>query len=427
MVVSAQEPWSMDECMAYAAEHASSVARARWDAASAAATRAEAFAEFFPSLSAQIGTQLNWGRNIDPETNTYKDIATFNNGYGVYASLTIFDGGQTLNRYRQARTERARSLNAVEMSRDDSAIGAMMAYADAVYYQHSVTLAQEKLRQSSDMLNLTLRQEELGLKGQPDVAQARATVADDDYNLVHQQNLWYQAMLALRAAMNLPHGQPLSVDTASARVLPAHSHVDAEMIYADALASNPKVIDTRMTVESSRYAYGVAKGNLLPSISLNAGISTAYYKTVSAGNAVPAFGEQFRNNRGEYISASLHIPLFSGLSRVSNMKRARYSFEAAKEQFDEQKRRLQDDIASAVLDRDGYAMEIISLQAKVDADAEAYRLNVRKYEEGMLSLIDLQLSANTYYSSRVQLLQKKMLYILKDKLVEYYKGNRLWM
>ncbi len=417
----------MDKCMAYAAEHAAAVSRARWDAASATATRTEALADFFPSVSAQVGTQFNWGRNIDPETNTYKDIATFNNGYGLYASLTLFDGGRTLNRYRQARSERARSLNNVEMKRDDSAIEAMMAYADAVYYQHSVALAQEKLRGSSDMLTLTVRQEELGLKGQLDVAQARATVADDDYNLVRQQNLLHQAMLALRAAMNLPYGEPLEVDTASTRAIPAHSHADAEIIYADAICSNPKTIDARMMVEASKYAYSMAKGDLMPSISLNAGISTSYYKTLGAGDLVPGFGDQFRNNRGEYVSASLHLPIFSGLSRISSLKRARYALENARVQFEEQKRRLHDDIASAVMDRDGYAMEILSLQAKVDADAEAYRMNTRMYEEGLLSLIDLQLSANTYYASRVALLQKKMLYILKDKLVEYYKGNRLWM
>ncbi len=79
------------------------------------------------------------------------------------------------------------------------------------------------------------------------------------------------------------------------------------------------------------------------------------------------------------------------------------------------------------MDRNGYAMEILSLEAKKNADAEAYRLNKRKYEEGLLSLIDLQLSANTYFSSRVELLQKQMLYLLKEKLVDYYKGNKLWM
>ena len=42
-------------------------------------------------------------------------------------------------------------------------------------------------------------------------------------------------------------------------------------------------------------------------------------------------------------------------------------------------------------------------------------------------MIDLQISANTYYASRVSLLQKQMLYILKTKLVDYYKGEPLWM
>lgn len=423
----AQQPWSMDECMAYAAEHASAVVRARWDAASANATRDEALADFFPSVSAQIGAQFSWGRNIDPETNTYKDVATFNNGYSLYASLTVFDGGQTLNNYRRARNERARSLNAVEMRRDDSAIETMAAYADAVYYMHSVVLAREKLRQSREMLMLTTRQEELGLKGRPDVAQAQAMVADDDYNLVHQQNLRDQAMLALRSAMNLPADTEFAVDTACTGGLPIRSLDDVENIYAIALESNPKTIDARMAVESSRYAYAIAKGNLLPSISLNAGISTSYYKNLGAEYQAQPFSDQFRNNRGEYISASLYLPLFSRLSRLSNMKRARYALENAREQLNEQNRRLHDEIALAVMDRDGYAVEILSLQAKVDADAEAYRLNLRKYEEGLLSLMDLQLSANNYYTSRVALLQKRMLYILKDKLVEYYKGNRLWM
>lgn len=427
MAASAQEPWSMERCMAYAADHASTVTQARWDVASATVTRNETMADFFPSVSAQIGTQFNWGRNIDPETNTYNDVTTFNNGYGLYASITLFDGGQTINRYRQARNERKRYLNSVEMKRDDSAIAAMMAFADAVYYRNSITIAQDKLKQSEGVLTLTERQEELGIKGKPDVVQAQATVANDKYNLIHQQNLYSQAMLSLRSAMNLPAEEPLALDTTSTAAPAPGEREDIEIIYALALNTNPKALDAKMQVQSSKYAYNIAKGNMLPTLSLNAGISTSYFKNVSGGYTAPKFSEQFRNNRGEYVAASLSIPIFSGLNRISGKQRAKYALEKAKEQLNEQQRLLHDNIASAVMDRDGYAIEIISLKAKVDADAEAYRLNTRKYEEGLLSLIDLQLSANTYYSSRVDLLQKQMLYILKDKLVEYYKGNKLWM
>ncbi len=419
--------WSMERCMAYAAEHASSVVKARWDVASATADRNEALADFFPSLSAQVGGQFSWGRNIDPETNTYNDVTTFNNGYGIYASIMLFDGGQTLNRYRHARSERERQLNALEMKRDDSAIAAMMAYADAFYYQNSIKIAEDKLQQSEGMLRLTKTQEELGIKGVPDVVQAEATVANDKYVLVHNQNLFSQAMLTLRSAMNIPIGDPLSIDTVYMPTLIENCKEDAEGVYSMALATNPKAINARLEVNSSKYAYNIAKGNMMPTISLNAGISTSYYKTLGGGYAAPSFGEQFRNNRGEYVAATLSIPIFSNLRRISGKNRAKYAYEQAKETLNEEQRRLHDEILSAVTDRDGYAVEISSLKAKTDADAEAYRLNSRKYEEGLLSLIDLQLSANTYYASRVELLQKQMLYILKYKLVEYYKGNRLWM
>ena len=425
--VTAQETWSMERCMAYAAEHASAVARARWDVASATTERDAAFAAFFPSVQAQVGGQFNWGRNIDPETNTYNDVTTFNNGYGIYASLMLFDGGQTLNRYRRARNERQRYVNAVEMQRDDNAIAAMMAYADAVYYKNSIKIAQDRLAQSQGVLTLTELQEELGVKGRPDVAQAKSTVADDNYNLVRQQNLYAQAMLKLKSAMNYPVTESLEVDTAAAEVIPTFKRDDAESIYATAVNTNPKAVDAKLRVKTSEYAYRMAKGNMMPSISVNAGISTSYYKTITGGYSAPSFGDQFRNNRGEYVSATLTIPLFTGLSRLSAKKQAKYALENAREQLSEEQRQLHDDISSAVMDRDGYAMEIESLLAKVEADAEAYRLNTRKYEEGLLSLIDLQLSANTYYSSKVELLQREMLYILKDKLVEYYKGNKLWM
>ena len=427
LTVSAQEQWTMEKCMAYAATHASSVAQARWDVASATATRNQAIADFFPSVSAQVGSQFSWGRNIDPETNTYNDVTTYNNGYGIYASLLLFDGGQTLNRYKQARNERKRYINAVEIKRDDSAISAMMAFADAFYYHHSIRIAEERLRQSEGMLTLTTTQEGLGIKGAPDVAQAEATVANDRYTLVHQQNMYTQAMLTLKSAMNLPVDEPLDIDTTYTAVPTVNLHESAETIYSIALSTNPKALNAQMFLTTSRYAYDVTKGYLMPTLSLNAGISTSYFKNLSGSYAVPTFGEQFRNNRGEYISATLSIPLFDGLNGISSKNRAKYAYEQAKERLIEENRRLHDEIASAVMDRDGYAAEIQSLKAKVVADAEAYRLNSRKYEEGLMSLIDLQLSANTYFSSRVELLQKQMLFLLKDKLVEYYKGNKLWM
>lgn len=420
--------WTMEECMAYAADHSTAVEKARWDLATADVNSSEALAEFFPSLSAQVGSQFNWGRNIDPETNTYNNVTTFNNGYGVYASLTLFDGGRTFHNYKLARAERKRSVNSVQMQRDDRAIATMMAYVDAIYYSGAVDIASDRLAQSRELLKLTALQEELGLKGHPDVAQAQATVAGDEYDLVRQRNLLTQAMLTLRSTMNYPSGEELLLaPMETAADMPAPATENADEVYSLALATNPTAIEARLNVTSRSYLYKVAKGSMFPTISVNAGISTSYFKTLTGGYSAPRFGEQFRNNRGEYASVSLNIPLFSNLNIMSGVKRAKYALSRALTEKEEQLRKLHDDIALAVADRDGYAMEMLSLKAKTEADRKTYELNSRKYEEGLLSLTDRQISANTYYSSELSLLQTQMLYILKNKLVDYYKGNQSWM
>lgn len=270
---SGRNPWTMEECMAYAAEHSADVEQARWDLASASADKDEALAAFFPSVSAQVGGQFNWGRNIDPETNTYNNVTTFNNGYGVYASLTLFDGGQTFNRYKQARVERKRSSSSVDMQRDDRAIATMMAYVDAVYYRGSVKIAEDKLAQSKGVLTLTQRQEELGIKGLPDVAEAKATVAGDEYNLVNHQNLYTQAMLRLRSHMNLPYEEQLELDSVAISDINALAGGDdAEVVYTMSLMSNPVAREAELGVKASEYAYKASKGLLFPTIGINAGI-----------------------------------------------------------------------------------------------------------------------------------------------------------
>lgn len=422
-----QSTWNMDRCIVYAVEHAASVEQARWDLISAKTDQTQAIADFFPSVQAQMAGQFSWGRNIDPETNTYNNVTTFNNGYGLYASMMLFDGGQTFNRWRQARILKEQSLSKLELAREDRAIAAMMAFVDAVYYSESISLAREKAAQSASMLKLTERQEELGLKGIPDVAQARATHADDTYNLLRQENLYNQSLLTLRSAMNFPVGEELTLDTINPMPVLQLEKTSIEDVYTIAATVNPMAVDARLGVKAAEMELKMRKGALMPTLSLNGGISTSYYNIMTGDYKASAFGDQFRNNRGEYIAATLTIPIFSNLSRIAGMKKAKYRLAAARVECDEKLRKLHDEVAQAVMDRDGYAREVVSLEAKVDAERKSYELSLRKYEEGLLSLIDLSITANTYYESRISLLQKQMLYTLKNKLVNYYKGEPLWI
>ena len=229
MVGAAQRAWTMDRCVSYALKHATEVRRQNIEQRQKRVDYRTALLDFLPQVSAQIGGQYSWGRNIDPETNTYNNVTTFNNNYSLSASMPLFDGGLTWNALRKARLTKNSSATAVQKALDDKAIDVMRKFVEAVYAVKSIGLMQAKLDDSQALLQKTRRLYELGEKSRPDVVQMESQVAEDDYNLLHQRNTARLALLSLKSAMNYPASDTLTLDTAltaEAAAVPRREAVD---------------------------------------------------------------------------------------------------------------------------------------------------------------------------------------------------------
>lgn len=426
------QSWSLDDCMKYAVEHATEVKREVVNARQRKQDYQHAVAGFLPTVSGGVQGQYAWGRNIDPETNTYNNVTTFNNYYQLYAELNVFDGFATINALKQAKLSRDYSATAMQKIQDDRAIDVMQKYVDAAYAEASIRIASEKLNESKRMLDKMKRLYELGEKGRPDVVQMESQVAEDEYNLTHQENVAKQSLLALKSAMNFPVDEELKILikeeqnlklTSDNKEVP-ESGVNYENIYQGFQNISPDLKSAEYEVERARYDYKIAKGRLLPSLSLGGGISTNYYKNLSQKGQYDGFASQFRNNQGEYLALTLSIPIYNS-DRWHSVKKARNDWQLAQVNLEETRRKLHDQIAQAVMDAEGYAKELHQMQKKVASDSLAYHMSSRKFEEGMLSTFDLHTAAQTLLESRIKELQMQMLLIIKQRLVGYYQGENL--
>ena len=407
----AQKVWTLDDCIDYAMQHSAAVLKNRAAADNARQDRGAAVGGFLPSLSANVGAQFSWGRNVDPETNTYNTITTFSNGYSVGGSLTLFDGMQTWNEFRKAQIAVRQSDNALALARDEKAIEVMERYVDAIYNEAATALAEQKLDDSRSLLEKTKRMEELGEKSFPDVAQLEAQVADDEYSLEHQRTAEAKAMVELKRVMGMELGENVLLDsklTLRARGLEGGLGL-GEM----------RQLGAEFGVASARLDYKIATGKLMPSLTFGGGVSTSYYKNLSAGVVGTSFSQQMKDNLGEYVYASLSIPLFN-FSAYKRVKKARNNIALAEIERNETLLNVNSDYRQAVLDRDGYIKEVGLMERKVASDSIAHHLNTRKYEEGLLSTFDLHTSAQTLHNSRVRLLQTRLMAEIKKRLVEYY-------
>lgn len=422
--LSASEPWSVERCMQYAADHSHTVRQQQFALEDSRAAKTQAIGAFLPSVYGAVNGQMNFGRAIDPSTNTYTDVSTFNNGYGLEASLTVFDGLQRYNNLRLAKANEAMGRSGVRAEKDDVALRVYKAYMDLVYCEGAVSQTAKKRDESRELLRQTEVMAEVGQKSDADVAQMRATLAADEYELAHMQSQTTKARLALKQLMGFP------VDSALAVIQPSFDNElltaeDASQISAFAATDNPRILKAQQNVEAARYSLRAARGALLPTISLSGGVSTSFFRNMNKGGHA-SFSSQFRNNAGEYVGLSLSIPLFDRLATYSTIRRRKTALVQAQENLAYEQSELRRIIVEAASDVENSAKEVAKMQEQVEADSIASRLTTRKYEEGLASSIDVKTAAVTLLQSRVKLLQSQLTMAYNRRLLAYYKGESLW-
>lgn len=422
--LSASEPWSVERCMQYAADHSHTVRQQQFALEDSRAAKTQAIGAFLPSVYGAVNGQMNFGRAIDPSTNTYTDVSTFNNGYGLQASLVVFDGLQRYNNLRLAKANEAMGRSGVRAEKDDVALKVYKAYMDLVYCEGAVSQTAKKRDESRELLRQTEVMAEVGQKSDADVAQMRATLAADEYELAHMQSQTTKARLALKQLMGFP------VDSALAVIQPSFDDEiltaeDASQISAFAATDNPRILKAQQNVEAARYSLRAARGALLPTISLSGGVSTSFFRNMNKGGHA-SFSSQFRNNAGEYVGLSLSIPLFDRLATYSTIRRRKTALVQAQENLAYEQSELRRIIVEAASDVENSTKEVEKMQEQVEADSIASRLTTRKYEEGLASSIDVKTAAVTLLQSRVRLLQSQLTMAYNKRLLAYYKGESLW-
>ena len=419
---SAEKVWTLEECMRYAIENSHEVKKQQYTNANYRQDYISAVAQMMPSVSGSVDVSSNFGRSLDPATNTYASNVNFNNSYGVGASIGVFGGFTAINNLRLTKVARRQGEDELQKASDDISLSVMENYFLVVYYEGVVRMSEEQLEESRLKLRQTVEQEALGLKSRADVVQVEAEVATNDAALTSGQNNLTNYLTLLKTKMNYPLNDTLRIDT-QVDLLAQEMSETAESIYFDARRQNPTAKIADFNLRQSRLRYSIAKGNYYPSLTISGGYQTNYFiADMDHTDQSPSFKNQFRDNRGEYIQASLSIPIFNSLSRRTNVNRSRNNMLIQEQNRNQTLQQLQSDIRKAVDDCQGYAKQYEQMKKRVEANQLAYDVMRRKYEEGLVSPLDLQTSANLLLSAKADQLKTKLDYIIQCRLVKYYKG-----
>ena len=410
---------TLKECMAYAISNSTKIRIQQAAIGDAQIDRRDAALRLFtPSINANTYAYYNFGRSIDPQTNTYFNTTSFHNNYGVSAGYDLFDGFQAVNNYKISKTGMLIADSQEKQAEADICLAVMEAYYNVVYYKRLADVYEEQVSVAGQALVKARRQEELGQKGHADVIQMEADLADRQYELINTRNQYEQQRMTLADLMFWPVEEELNVSMET--VIPSEAKESPDTIVDFALDHNPGVQIAQWQQLNAQRQLNTAKWQLLPTIGLYGGWSTSYY--TYQGSQTASFRDQFRNNGGEYVEVSLQIPIWNRLSKHSAISRRRHALDKATAELDQKRRDVESEVRRAIQDRDGSATAYLQAQRKAEVQAEAYALNLKKLEQGLISPLEFQTANNNFLKAQADEMNSLFKYLIKQAVVKYYNG-----
>ena len=415
---------SLRECMEYAISNSTQVRIQQSKNDDARLDRRDAIlGAFTPSVDGNSYGYYRWGRSIDPETNTYVTTTSLNQGFSVSAGITVFNGFSAINNLKIAKTSIAMGISQEQQEKDKVCLATIEAYFNVLYYTRLTDILEEQVNNARNSVKLAERQEELGSKGYADVVQMKADLADREYELTTAINNRDNALITLEDVMYWPTDEKLTIN-ADLLALEFDSATSATGDIIDrAVKSMPAVLIAKGSMDNALRSLQTAKWQFLPTLGLYGGWSTSYYTYPGqVGYKATPYWHQFKNNGGEYVQLSLNIPIFDRLQKHTALAKKKNAYQRASLEYDKSLRDVESEVRRAIQDRDGAEAALLQAERRAEVYDEAYKLNARKFEQGLISSIEYNTASSNYLKSKAEQLNAELQYQLKRRVVEYYNG-----
>lgn len=240
-------------------------------------------AELLPSLSfstSQNGTYRPWPEEGKATVdNGYVqssvDKVYYSGSYSVSGNWTVWNGGRNtktikLNKLtaEQARLDSAETANSIQEQ-------IAQLYVQILYSNDAINVCKESLETSRKNEERGKEMFDVGKLSKADLAQLTAQRAQDEYNIVEAESNMRNYKRQLKQVLQIADDKefdiviPETTDEMALIKIPALNDV-----YASTLTIRPEIKNAKLGIESSELSIKIAKAQRLPTIGLNAGVST---------------------------------------------------------------------------------------------------------------------------------------------------------
>jgi outer membrane protein len=454
----AQEKWDIVKILDHAMKNNIQIRQQDIRAQIDQLTYKQSDASKYPNLNFGSNLGISTGRSIDRTTNQFTTQSVFYNTFSLQSNVDLFNWFSKRNTIAGNKLASQASQADVDKLKDDISLNIAGTYLQILLAKEQVNASRIQIALTSAQVENTRKQVEAGKLPELNLLQLQSQLATDSFTLISAQGTEMQALLLMKALLNLDAGAPFDVVIPPVALIPVEPIADLqpEYVYGLAVKNLPQQRANKLRLDAAQKFAQAAKGNMYPTIGLGASLGTNYSNAknnangfivpnqfdtiglVGAGFNTPVirpktsatffsdpYGTQVADNFNTGIGLNITVPIFNGRSARTNWEKQKLNIKSLALQQELDSMTLKQDIYTAYNDAMTALQKFNTSTRALQAAEKAYDFSQKRYDVGLLSTIELLVTQNTLFTARINRLSAQYDYVFKMKVLEFYKGQGL--
>jgi len=419
--------WDLRECCTYAVEHNISIKQRENSREQRELQLSTAKNSRLPDLNGSASESFSFGRGLTLD-NTYANRSTSSTSFSLGTSVPIFTGFQIPNTIKLNQLNLEAATHDLEKAKNDIRMQVAQAYVQILYNMEIADVAHRQIDIDSAQVVRLLAFVNNGKASQAQLSQQKATLAKAKLTATQADNTLQLSLLSLSQLLELPSPEGFtivrpSVTASDGSLLGSLAASSPDAIYQEALAMKPEVQAEQLRLTASERSIDIARAGLYPTLSLNAGLQSNYYKT--NGMKAESFASQMKNNFSQYIGFNLSVPIFNRFQTRNSIRTAKLDRDNQLLQLDNIKKSLYKEIQQAYYNAVAASSKYTSSVSAAQSSKDAFTLTQAKYENGKATITEFNEAKNNYLNAESDLVQARYEYLYQTALLDFYRGKDL--
>lgn len=458
-----QESWSLERCINEGLQANLTLQSAQFNVERSLIQQRQWLYAMLPTVNGSINYGYQFGRTIDPTSNSFIEATTnFANGQ-LQASMTLWDGLRIQKSRQQAKVNTKAAIATWEDARNTIALQIATAYINVLFAEEQAATARSQRELTATQAEQITRLVSAGVRPEVEKQAIAGQLAQNEYQLILSDNAVRQAYLSLYQLMQLPPDKTIQI------LRPESSIVDkvemtalsADEVYKRALNTQPGIRAAGLRQDAAALGPAIARSGMYPSLRLFGGLTTAYsnnfldYSKPDFSNAVsvpgqpqdilingqlvtitplqyqgiefPAisFNNQLDRNFGKNIGVNLIIPIYNNHLNRTAVQQARLTHLQTQNDLEQAKLRLRSEVETAWLTANASRRQYQAAMEAWEAAQSAFEATQKRYDLGAANLVEMTTARTNRDLAQNQQVIARFDYLFRIKVLDFYLGNPL--